>query len=112
MDENYFKPKQLEIIQTVTNFIKEEKKVFSTSSFQTQSLPLLHILSLVEGFKKVYMTDTGFHFPETLAFAKKITSLLKLDLIILNSDVTKLQQLDNKGRFLYSSNPDVCLLNQ
>ena len=34
--------------------------------------------------------------------------MLKLDLIILNSDVTKLQQLDNKGRFLYSSNPDAC----
>ena len=34
MDENYFKPKQLEIIQTVTNFIKEEKKFFQPPPFK------------------------------------------------------------------------------
>lgn len=108
MNEEYFKPKVTAIHDVMYDFMSKGQRIFSTSSFQTQSIPLLHILSRVEGFKKVYMTDTGFHFPETLSFAKKVSRLFNLDLVFLNSDTTKLQQLDSNGRFLYASDPDAC----
>ena len=108
MDREYFQPKQLAIKETVTSFLDQGLRVFCTSSFQTQSIPLLHMLSSIEGFSKVYMTNTGFHFPETLAFAKDIARLFELDLILLDSETTKLQQLDKNGRFLYASDPDTC----
>lgn len=40
----------------------------ATSSFQTQSVPLLHMISQVCPALRVVFLDTGFHFPETLAF--------------------------------------------
>jgi phosphoadenosine phosphosulfate reductase len=108
MNKEYFQPKQLAINEAVSGFIDKGLRVFCTSSFQTQSIPLLHMLSRVEGFSNVYMTDTGFHFPETLSFAKKISRLFDLDLVLLNAETTKLQQLDGNGRFLYASDPDAC----
>jgi len=108
MNKEYFHLKQLAIAETVSGFLDKGLRVFCTSSFQTQSLPLLHMLSKVRGFETVYMTDTGFLFPETLAFAKKIVTLFGLNLVILSSEITKSQQLDANGRFLYASDPDTC----
>ena len=48
------------------------KKLFATSSFQTQSLPLLHILSRWDRSLPVYFLNTGYHFPETLAFRDQV----------------------------------------
>ncbi len=39
-----------------------------SSSFQTQSLPLLHIVSQVAPELPIIFLETGYHFPETLAF--------------------------------------------
>ena len=41
---------------------------FVSSSFQTHSIPLLHLLSRVAPETPVYFLDTGFHFPETRKF--------------------------------------------
>ena len=49
-------------------FSKDGKKVFATSSFQTQSVPLLHIISQLDNSIPIYFTNTGFLFPETLVF--------------------------------------------
>lgn len=108
MDKEYFQLKQLAITETVSGFLSKGLRVFCTSSFQTQSLPLLHMLSKVKGFETVYMTDTGFLFPETLAFAKRIATLFDLKLVMLSSETIKVQQLDANGRFLYASDPDTC----
>lgn len=40
----------------------------ASSSFQTQSLPLLHLTSLRCPDMPVIFLDIGFHLPETLAF--------------------------------------------
>ena len=108
MDKQYFQEKCEPIRKHIKDFLSNNLRVFSTSSFQSQSIPLLHILSEVDGFKKVYMTDTGFHFPETLSFAKDVTSQFGLELITISSKLIKHRQLDKNGHFLYVSDPDAC----
>lgn len=82
--------------------------VFLTSSFQSHSIPLLHIISRSCVPIPVYFLDTGFHFPETLEFRNDIVKRLSLNLINLKSSISKLNQVDDQGRFYYCSNSDYC----
>ena len=83
-------------------------RLFSTSSFQTHSIPLLHILSTSGLDIPVYFLHTGFHFPETLVFRNTIAGLLGLQVISVSSPVSKTSQRDAQGKFLYTSDPDRC----
>lgn len=83
-------------------------KLFTTSSFQTHSIPLLHILSQIDKNIPIYFLNTGYHFPETLAFRDEITDLLGLNLINLQSPTPKYQQRDQYGRLMFTSDPEYC----
>jgi phosphoadenosine phosphosulfate reductase len=83
-------------------------RMFCTSSFQTHSIPLLHILAASGLDIPIYFLHTGFHFPETLAFRNEVTALLHLKLINISSPVSKTGQRDAQGKFLYTSDPDRC----
>ncbi len=74
-----------------------------TSSFQTQGLPLLHMVSRVAPDVPVVFIDTGFHFPETISFCRQIASRLNLDLRMLRSEVGWSRRGD-----LYNVDPDLC----
>lgn len=50
-----------------------------TSSFQTQSAPLLHMVSRWCRDLRIWFIDTGFHFEETLAYKKTLTTLFGLN---------------------------------
>ncbi len=100
--------KAREITAKLNDYLDEGKKVFATCSFQTQSLPLLHIISRLESRIPVYYTNTGFLFPETLAFADDVCRDLGIEAVGLRPETTKNRQLDRKGRFLYASDPDHC----
>jgi phosphoadenosine phosphosulfate reductase len=54
-------------------------KLFTTSSFQTHSLVLLHLISRIDKSIPVFFINTGYHFPETVAFKDKIAGLFELD---------------------------------
>jgi len=86
----------------------EGKKLFLTSSFQTHSIPLLHIISRSEVPIPVYCLNTGFLFPETLAFRDEVANKLNLDLRTISSSTPKHQQKDANGNFFFTSNPDYC----
>ena len=92
----------------IKSFKKANKKLFATSSFQTQSVPLLHILSEIDNTVPIYFLNTGYLFPETLAFKDQLAKLLNLKIIGLRSAISKSQQLDEGGKLLFSSNPDYC----
>lgn len=47
-------------------------RVVASSSFQTQSVPLLYTISRVCPEMPVVFLDTGFHFLEKLAFRDKL----------------------------------------
>ncbi len=84
------------------------KTLFASSSFQTHSLPLLHLLSRFAPQTPVYFLDTGFHFPETLAFREQVARAMKLDVRDLRSPISKLGQRDATGQLLFASDPDHC----
>lgn len=82
--------------------------MFVSSSFQSHSLPLLHIISRFVPETPVYFLNTGFHFPETMVFRHEIGDLMGLDIIDVSSPVSKLGQRDDQGKFFFVHNPDHC----
>ncbi len=83
-------------------------KLFSTSSFQSQSLPLLHILSGIKPQIPVYMLNTGFLFPESIAYKNQLVKLLDIQVIELRPETPKNLQKDSLGNLLFVSDPDHC----
>lgn len=81
---------------------------FVSSSFQSHSLPLLHIISRFQPETPVYFLNTGFHFPETMAFRHVIADLMGLNIIDVSSPVSKAGQRDEGGKFFFVNNPDHC----
>lgn len=75
-----------------------------TSSFQTQSLPLLHMVSQIRPETPVLFVDTGFHFPTTLAFRDQVVGRLGLDLRVLRPAPVRAEL----GAQPYKRDPDLC----
>ncbi len=83
-------------------------KLFATSSFQTYSIPMLHILSRIDPGIPVYFLNTGYHFPETLRFKEEVTEMLGLNVIDLKPAIPKNLQRDSHGQLYFVSDPDLC----
>lgn len=92
----------------IEGFKNEERTFFASSSFQTHSLPMLHILSGIVPEMPVYFIQTGFHFPETLKFRDDVASAFGINVLNLESHVPKIQQRNAKGNFYFTSDPDYC----
>jgi phosphoadenosine phosphosulfate reductase len=97
-----------EIRDKILQYKNDGKKVFTTSSFQSHSIVLLHILSRVDKSIPVYFLNTGYHFPETINFKEEITRLFGLNTIDLHSATPKYMQKDGRGQLLFTSDPDHC----
>jgi|SRR5690554_1894167 len=97
-----------EIRQQIKLYQKEGKRIFATSSFQSHSIPLLHIISEIDHRIPIYYLNTGYLFPETLAFKDELAERLNLNMIGLESAVPKSQQKDENGQLLFTSDPDYC----
>ena len=95
-------------IEHIERYKREGKKVFATSSFQTQSLPLLHLISEIDKDIPVFCLNTGYFFPETLAFRDELKETLGLNIIELFSSVPKSMQRDSTGRLLFTNDTDYC----
>lgn len=96
------------IAEALDRYTADNKSLFVSSSFQSHSLPLLHILSRFAPQTPVYFLNTGFHFPETMAFRHEIADLMGLRIIDVSSPVSKLGQRDDQGKFFFVQNPDHC----
>ena len=78
-----------------------------TSSFQSQSVPLLHMISTTTPDMPVLFLDTGFHFPETLAFRDSLIRDWGLRVRSLTADPGN----EHAGRMhgqLHQTDPDLC----
>ena len=62
-------------------------KLFVSSSFQTQSVPLLHIISKIDNTIPIYFINTGFLFPETHIFKNELTNDFNLNVIEISSPI-------------------------
>ncbi|MEQ8926245.1 MAG: phosphoadenylyl-sulfate reductase [Fulvivirga sp.] len=98
-----------EIKSKIEQYQREGKRLFTTSSFQSHSIVLLHILSRIDKSIPVVFINTGYHFPETVEFRDKVTREFGLTNVIdLRPDVPKFMQRDSEGRLLFTSDPDHC----
>lgn len=96
------------IKEQLEKYKAEGKKMFTTSSFQSHSIVLLHILSRIDRSIPVVFINTGYHFPETVEFKDKVAEQFGLHSVDLRSNTPKFMQRGTDGRLLFTSDPDHC----
>lgn len=79
-----------------------------SSSFQTQSMVLLHMATRIKRDLPIYFLDTGYHFWETLTFREKITHEWMLNVIDLYRDSRWDAFARQNVRTLPLEDPDLC----
>ncbi len=78
------------------------------SSFGADSAVLLHMVSLIKPDAQVVFLDTGFHFPETLAYRSQLVDTLGLTNVrSATVDPIAEKRLD-AGRRLHLNDPNSC----
>jgi phosphoadenosine phosphosulfate reductase len=82
--------------------------IVMSSSFQTSSLPLLHMVSRIKPQIRIYFLDTGYHYPETLAFKQVLRERWKLNVIDLRGEPDARGDACVAAEPLYRTNPDKC----
>ena len=98
-----------ELEYKLKQYQKEGKRYFTTSSFQSHSLVLLHMLSKIDSDIPVYFINTGYHFPDTVSFRDKIMADFGLtNLVDLKPLTPKNMQRDASGKMFFTSDPDYC----
>jgi phosphoadenosine phosphosulfate reductase len=79
-----------------------------TSSFGAQSAVLLHLWSVVARHLPVVFIDTGFLFPETLAYRDTLVERLGLKLRVLQPDIPNADFVARYGSDIQRRDPDFC----
>ncbi len=97
-----------EIQKQIKKYQADGKKLFTSSSFQSHSIVLLHILSRIDKTIPVFFINTGYHFPETIKFRDDVADKFGLNLIDAHPETPKNMQLNSSGRLLFTSDPDYC----
>jgi phosphoadenosine phosphosulfate reductase len=82
--------------------------IAATSSFQTQSVALLHLVSRVRPDLPVIFLDTGYHFPETLAYRDQLVEQFGLTLRVVRASLDHADSVRKYGHALYRRDPDLC----
>ena len=108
MEELTIEKLESRITEKLNEYRAAGKKAFVSSSFQSHSIPLLHIISRFDKQIPVYFINTGFHFPETINFKNVIAKEFDLNVIDAVSPVSKTGQRDEQGKFFFVNNPDHC----
>lgn len=85
LNERY---RSLSIEQRVSELYKDfdAGKVMLTSSFAATSAFLLHIFSRFAPNQPVFFIDTGYHFPQTLEYKRKLTDLYHLKVVDVRAE--------------------------
>jgi len=96
------------IARQIESYKDQKLRLFSTSSFQTQSVPLLHIISRIDPSIPIYFINTGYLFPDSLKFRSRLAREFGLHVITVHPIVPKTQQLAPNGSLLFATDPDRC----
>ena len=83
-------------------------QIVLSSSFQTQSMPLLHMASQIRHDILVFFLDTGYHFWETLIFREQIASDWHLNVLDLYRDTRWDAFARQRTRSLPLDDPNLC----
>jgi len=97
-----------QIAAKIEEYKAQGKKLFTTSSFQTHSLVMLHILSRIDRSIPVYFINTGYLFPETVAFRDEVAAVFGLHIVDLKPNTPKYLQREPNGKLMFTTDPDHC----
>lgn len=82
--------------------------VILTCSFQHDGVVLAHMLHEIAPWVPVVFLDTGFHFPETLAYKDEIVRRFGLNLREIRSSISRDEFARRYGLDLSARDPDLC----
>ncbi len=82
--------------------------VILTCSFQHDGVVLAHMLRQIAPQVPVVFLNTGFHFPETLAYRDEIVRRFDLKLVELHPIMPREEFARKHGLDFYARNPDLC----
>ncbi len=82
--------------------------VGASSSFQTQSVPLLHMIAQICPDMTIIFVDTGFHFSETLHFRDMLKMQFGLNVVNVKPAINKNDFYRQYGYEIYKHDPDLC----
>ncbi len=105
LNEKYRKLSVEERIRELYNDFAPEK-VMLTSSFAATSAFFLYLFSRVHPDQPVFFIDTGFHFPETLEYKRKLTERYGLKVVDIRAEDWK-HEFTVKDQ-TWKSDPDFC----
>ena len=97
-----------EIKEKIREYSQAGKRLFTTSSFQTHSIVMLHILSQIDSSIPVYCINTGYLFPETISYRDKVIESFGLQMVDLKPGTPKYLQREPNGKLMFTTNPDHC----
>jgi phosphoadenosine phosphosulfate reductase len=83
-------------------------QVLLTCSFQHDGVVLAHMLRTIAPEVPVVFVNTGFHFPETLAYRDEIVRRYGINLVELHPIMPREEFARRHGLDLYARNPDLC----
>jgi phosphoadenosine phosphosulfate reductase len=83
-------------------------RVVLSSSFQTQSVALLHLVSKAVPQLRVIFVDTGYHFPETLQYRDQLAEQFGLNIVTVSAEGSERMDQDGESNPLHLTNPDLC----
>ena len=78
-----------------------------TSSFQTECMVVVDLVVAERPNIPVLFLETGYHFPETLAYRDQMTERLHLNLVNLEAEMS-VQQQESQFGILNQTAPDRC----
>ena len=83
-------------------------QIAMSSSFQTQSMPLLHMATRIRRDLLIFFLDTSYHFWDTLIFREQVASEWKLNVLDLYRDPRWNHFARQNSRSLPLNDPDLC----
>lgn len=95
------------ILRWVTDRFPHEQ-VLLTCSFQHDGVVLAHMLHQIAPEIPAVFIDTGFHFPETLAYRDEIQRRFGIRVVDLKPIMPREEFAKEHGLDLYRRNPDLC----
>lgn len=84
----------------------DPERIMVTSSFAATSAYFLHIISTIRPSQKIHFIDTGYHFPETLAYRHELEERFGLQVIDVKPDPHH-WRVSNEEQ-MWRTDPDLC----
>lgn len=84
----------------------DAEEVLVTSSFGTNSVFLLWLISKIQPKQKIHFIDTTYHFTKTIQYKEQLEKLFDLNIVNISPDVQENQK--TRDVKLYEKDTDAC----